>query len=54
MVGDFMWMGPVDLVDGRRLHLYKHTDTRSYLRLDPTFDQLSIINTFVGGKSVVP
>jgi len=21
---------------------------------DPTFDQLSVINTFVGGKSVVP
>ena len=88
MVGDFMWMGAVDLVDGRRLHLYKHTDTRRYLRLDaeghsyalaagdyriheapvdaiddlrlqrqfddPTFDQLSVINTFVGGKSVVP
>jgi len=34
VVGDFMWMGAVDLVDGRRLHLYKHTDTRRYLRLD--------------------
>jgi hypothetical protein len=34
MIGDFMWMGAVDLVDGRRLHLYKHTDTRRYLRLD--------------------
>ena len=34
MVGDFMWMGAVDLIDGRRLHLYKHTDTRRYLRLD--------------------
>jgi hypothetical protein len=88
MVGDLMWMGAVDLIDGRRLHPYKHTDTRRYLRLDadghayalvagdyrihetpgdaidelrlrrqfddPTFDQLSVINTFVGGKSVVP
>jgi hypothetical protein len=88
MVGDFMWMGAVDLADGRRLHLYKHTDTRRYLRLDseghacalvagdyqlhatpvdaiddlrlpglfddPTFDQLSVINTFVGGQSLVP
>ena len=88
MVGDFMWMGAVDLVDGRRLHLYKHTDTRRYLRLDaeghayalaagdyrihdtpgdaiddlrlpgpfddPTFDQLSVIKTFVGDTSLVP
>ena len=88
MVGDFMWMGAVDLVDGRRLHLCKHTDTRRHLRLDaeghayalaagdyrihgipgdaiddlrlhrqfddPTYDQLSVINTFVGGKSLVP
>ena len=88
MIGDFMWMGAVDLVDGRRLHLYKHTDTRRYLRLDPEghsyaladgdyrihdtpsdavddlrlrgpfddpmFDHLSVINTFVGGKSLVP
>ena len=88
MVGDFMWMGAVDLLDGRRLHLYKHTDTRRYLRLDSeghahalvagdyrlhamradaiddlrlpgpfddlTFDQLSVIDTFVGGKSLVP
>jgi hypothetical protein len=68
--------------------LYKHTDTRRYLRLDaeghayalaagdyrihdtpgdaiedirlpgsfddPTFDQLSVVNTFVGGQSLVP
>ena len=88
MVGDFMWMGAVDLVDGRRLHLYKHTDTRRYLRLDSeghayalaagdyrihdtpgdaiddlrlpgplhdsAFEQLSVINTFVGGQSLVP
>ena len=88
MVGDFMLMGAVDLVDGRRLHLYKHADTRRYLRLDgeghayalvagdyrlhparayaindlrlpgpiadPAFDQLSVINTFVGGQSLVP
>lgn len=33
-VGDFMWMGAIDLADGRRLHLYKHAVTRRYLRLD--------------------
>ena len=88
MAGDFMWMGTIDLIDGRRLHLYKHAETRRYLRLDrdghayalfagdyrlhaapadaiddrrlpgpvddPTIDQLSVINTFVGGNSLVP
>ena len=34
MVGEFMWMGAADLVDGRRVHQYKHQDTRRYLRLD--------------------
>lgn len=34
MNGDFMWMGAVDLVDGRRIHQYKHEQTRRYLRLD--------------------
>ena len=34
VAGDFMWMGAVELVDGRRLHLYKNTMTRRYVRLD--------------------
>jgi len=34
MAADYMWMGAVDLVDGRRLHLYKNEMTRRYLRLD--------------------
>ncbi len=31
MDGDFMRMAAVDLVDGRRVHLYKHIDTRRRL-----------------------
>jgi hypothetical protein len=27
VAGDFMWMGAVELVDGRRLHLYKNAMT---------------------------
>ena len=34
MAADYIWMGAVDLVDGRRLHLYKNAMTRRYLRLD--------------------
>ena len=34
LVGDFMWMGIVDLEDGRRLQAYKHYWTRRYLHLD--------------------
>lgn len=34
MVGEFMWMGAADLVDGRRVHHYKHQGTRRYLRID--------------------
>lgn len=34
MAADYMWMGAVELVDGRRLHLYKNAMTRRYLRLD--------------------
>ena len=30
---DFMWMGAVE-VDGVRVELYKHIDTRRYLNLD--------------------
>ena len=33
LVGDFMWMGTVQLVDGTRLQMYKHYWTRSYLHL---------------------
>lgn len=32
-VGDFMWMGTVELVDGTRLQMYKHYWTRGYLHL---------------------
>lgn len=32
-VGDFMWMGTVQLVDGTRLQMYKHYWTRRYLHL---------------------
>lgn len=34
LLDDFMWMHEVRLSDDRRLHAYKHTDTRSYLYLD--------------------
>ena len=34
LAADYMWMGAVELVDGRRLHLYKNAMTRRYLRLD--------------------
>jgi len=33
-VGDFMWMGSVELRDKTRLQLYKHYWTRNYLDLD--------------------
>lgn len=32
-VGDFMWMGTVQLTDGTRLQAYKHYRTRDYLHL---------------------
>lgn len=32
-VGDFMWMGAVQLTDGTRLQMYKHYWTRGYLHL---------------------
>ncbi|HEX7279745.1 MAG TPA: hypothetical protein VF255_09000 [Solirubrobacterales bacterium] len=32
-VGDFMWMGTVQLLDGTRLQMYKHYWTRGYLHL---------------------
>ena len=34
VAGDFMWMGVVELANGAEVHVYKHVDTRSYLRLD--------------------
>jgi hypothetical protein len=34
MAAAYMWMGAVELMDGRRLHLYKNAMTRRYLRLD--------------------
>lgn len=34
VAADYMWMGAVELVDGRRLHLYKNAMTRRYVRLD--------------------
>ena len=34
LLEDFMWMHEVRLSDGRRLHSYKHIDTRRYLHLD--------------------
>jgi hypothetical protein len=33
VVGDFMWMFEVELLDGRVLHAYKHIDTRRYIHL---------------------
>ncbi len=33
-VGDFMWMGAIQLTDGTRLQAYKHYWTREYLHLD--------------------
>lgn len=34
VIGDFMWMHEVELRDGRRVHAYKHRDTRRYIHLD--------------------
>jgi hypothetical protein len=34
VIDDFMWMGCVDLEDGRRLQAYKHYWTRRYVHLD--------------------
>jgi hypothetical protein len=34
LLEDFMWMHEVRLSDDRRLHAYKHIDTRRYLHLD--------------------
>jgi hypothetical protein len=34
LLEDFMWMFEVQLSDERRLHAYKHVDTRRYLHLD--------------------
>jgi hypothetical protein len=33
LVGDFMWMTQIDLVDGRAAHAYKHILTRRYLHI---------------------
>ena len=30
---DFMWMHEVELVDGRRVHAFKHRETRRYFHL---------------------
>lgn len=35
LVGDFMWMGEVELADSRRLQVYKHIYTRRSIHLDP-------------------
>ncbi len=32
-IGDFMWMGTVQLIDGTRIQVYKHYWTRNYLHL---------------------
>lgn len=45
MIGEFMWMGAVDLVDGRRVHQYKHDETRRYLRLDEHGHALHVIGS---------
>jgi len=34
VTGDFMWMFEVELSTGKRLHAYKHIDTRGYVHLD--------------------
>ena len=34
VTGDFMWMFEVELSIGKRLHAYKHIDTRRYVHLD--------------------
>ena len=31
---EFMWMHEEELADGRRVHAYKHIDTRRYVHLD--------------------
>ena len=54
MVGDFMWMGAVDLVDGGRLHLYEHTDTRRYLRLDADRDLRTLSRMPLHDRPVAP
>ena len=33
-VVDFMWMYEIELRDGRRVHAYKHIETRRYVHLD--------------------
>lgn len=33
LAGWFMWMHEISLVDGSRIHAYKHTTTRRYLHL---------------------
>ena len=34
VTGDFMWMFEVELSNGKRVHAYKHVDTRCYVHLD--------------------
>jgi hypothetical protein len=41
LLGWFMWMFEVELVDGRRLHAYKHIVTREYLHL--THDERAFV-----------
>jgi hypothetical protein len=33
LIGDFMWMGQIELEGGIVIHAYKHSATRRYLRL---------------------
>src|SRR5215467_7850542 len=33
LTGYFMWMGAIQLADGRRVHAYKHRTTRRYIHL---------------------
>ncbi len=33
IVGAFMWMFELETSDGRRIHAYKHIDTRRYVHL---------------------
>jgi hypothetical protein len=34
VLGEFMWMFEVELKNGKRVHAYKHSDTRRYVHLD--------------------
>ena len=50
LVDDFMWMYEIRLQDGRRVHAYKHIDTRGYAHLGGTGEAFR----YAGGSSYEP